>query len=775
MLDNDGCDENFFEKPTRAYPHKKHRCNIRTGNTIRTGKSSDADRLSNKELVRKWIVFNNNDITVDESLNNIEGNHFIIHDSLVLNIARNPEEYGHSDPFFYSLNKQKRWLLDAHLKNKYLCGNSYSIGMIDKTTVDFRRRGQTFSYTNSKGLSRSAVKTFSHDKDLYVDYLCGDDPHIQEFRGTYDFEILYEMYRKSPITSYQSTKKLQKKPKRKRRCLPVFKHLIDSFINENSLDKESERQIRILRNLRLCQQIEIGEKEKRKENILNKPFAIIPKEALSSFIKDSRSEDIAILDEYSTKPLTIMLDFSKRLSKGFKRKNVSECIINNFIFMTKLELTECPNSSKDIVIKLENGTNLQCFPNSNIQFTDTIKVKSFRKLLGFLIGKYSKWIHQSELFSLIGDDDNLIGKTNTNDNILFRNKTDKIISNWLLSFINCTQESISIKQLLLNDQKEDEHFKLLDKIPPVEFSKDLTFICAICYSKNDGYGLKCGHRFCKDCWMRSDINNTECILTECKEKIPLPILISMYGFHHYFTTKKRRSLEKIYQLGPRCRNNECCMVFIKNCNNSMGILECDCGEFFCCICKLDCHWPLNCKENSIFEKIIQRIEYKESDNWQLEDEITVDDNLSKAIKAYDSFKRFNFKVVKCKAKFIAYRWRCSSQNPQYNRRRQAFSADLYAHALKSLQFCYITLYRADYLTCYCYLLQRTKKYNIIVKDIIQQIELARLETKKLIKCTEEMMDFNETIIKRLNSLCGLLEDSLKKLVFKLLKSIPIIL
>lgn len=774
--------DSFYEKPTRYYQNRREYYGLRTGNTVRKGRIN-LERKRNYEYLKKWIILYNDDLSIEDAMQIIDANKYIIDDNLEFGIAKNGEDFMNqcsmnkvNESLNYSLNKQSRWKIIDVTKNRFLFCNNYVISTLEKSSLNFKNRGRAIKYSNPKrNIFKTHKYSFSNENHLYKNYYDKEKDDINQL----NFEILYEYYTNTAINSLHSYTILlnnQKKESYRKKKMKELKISLKKFQGKNCKLKNFE----LRKNLNNCLPVSNTHANKTQEDKINgnedydEIFIELPKKnIIESLFNDFKLENIQVFNEYSIKPIILLLDCSKSLKKCLVNKGLEDNQINRFRLFIDLEFSELIDNDK-LKIKLKFITNLEHFSMTKLNIKKNIKMKNFQKYYKYIKQKFEKFIYflDNRTINIKLTKNN---SRNLNDTILIRKDVNKFLSNWLLSFLDKKQENF-IKFNEINEKTNEfinnifhlNNFnEIISKIKNLN-KNHFTYSkknekCLLCNKITlNGFGLNCDHWFCINCLLlRNNLNN--CPIKNCNENVPLTIQTKLKNnnFNYFFSYLNK----KLINFCIFCRNIKCNrIIFNGNCFfNRMMILECECGEFFCLNCKYDAHWPIDCKENMKFLSVVKQFE--DDDN---QSSINNDNRLIKAIKYYESYKNFRFKVVKCKIKCITYRWRSTSKNPCYNKRRTAFDSDAQYFSLETLQSSFIILYRTDYIICYSFLLLTTKRYNVHLEDIIQRIELTRNEVKELIKCLEDMMDFNQTIIKRLNSLSKLLQDSLNKLVNQIL-------
>ena len=138
-------------------------------------------------------------------------------------------------------------------------------------------------------------------------------------------------------------------------------------------------------------------------------------------------------------------------------------------------------------------------------------------------------------------------------------------------------------------------------------STEEKFTCPICYEDldmKDTYHAGCGHRFCKDCWRDSLMNQMmkdeliTCIENDCRCLIRLEDIFDVLlqkeedikVLKTYLSRFIRKSCEKLISTCPKCH-----IEFVLETNSNF--IECKkCKHQYCKICFRNCHEGKTCEE-----------------------------------------------------------------------------------------------------------------------------------------------------------------------------------
>lgn len=136
--------------------------------------------------------------------------------------------------------------------------------------------------------------------------------------------------------------------------------------------------------------------------------------------------------------------------------------------------------------------------------------------------------------------------------------------------------------------------------------------CTVCFDdlkQSETFGMKCGHRFCMDCW-KGHLNaaldsgtasganalNTTCPGLNCKEVVGEEVYEMLVDAKHF---KKYKDLQMLSFVDENvsavwCPGKNCGRVIAYS--KRQRSVSCVCGAKFCFKCKDEAHWPANCQE-----------------------------------------------------------------------------------------------------------------------------------------------------------------------------------
>lgn len=183
------------------------------------------------------------------------------------------------------------------------------------------------------------------------------------------------------------------------------------------------------------------------------------------------------------------------------------------------------------------------------------------------------------------------------------------VARHLLNFMKWNTEKLVDK---LYDSDRDDLFKSAGLFDPPESQPgddDSAELCDICVDESSVgalIDLRCGHKFCDDCfrhYLSDQLRNNA--MSDCIKCAAYPcdwILDDELVLQHLKDRKQREKYEEMI-CRTYIRYNQClrncpapgCEFIIECPNTSQMAAECLCGFKFCFACGFDCHSPLPCK------------------------------------------------------------------------------------------------------------------------------------------------------------------------------------
>ncbi|KZZ97002.1 RING finger domain-containing protein [Ascosphaera apis ARSEF 7405] len=153
----------------------------------------------------------------------------------------------------------------------------------------------------------------------------------------------------------------------------------------------------------------------------------------------------------------------------------------------------------------------------------------------------------------------------------------------------------------------------IDLLPTKPHIETIPATCEICYNDEPGmktYAMRCGHRFCTDCyrhylgqkiWEEGEAAHIQCPQDNCNRIVDsktLELLVSDDMKDRYHTLLMRTYVDDKDNLkwcpAPECQYAVDCPVKKRELDRIVPTVNCLCGHCFCFGCTLDDHQPAPC-------------------------------------------------------------------------------------------------------------------------------------------------------------------------------------